>query len=290
MASGTDNGLPACCAASSNPAWRLLPTLKTHLFGNISRSIEVERDKALPTAASFKGVSRTMPRLLKSWPFANCLPFFYQVWPPKKRVCAENIFWCFLYRITWSPQGFPLARHPREMVCRIFFRATEKFPLEYRKRFCSWYLPVKNTPPLGVYPTETILTSDQSAFKLQAMRWGSVTMVVTSFRLTHQLSQARNECTMGMTTEENDFRQTCFCQILITQFKKKKKRKLHTIEKYILLYCNDNSHIKSREREKRTINSVECNNFSGHSVMGYSRIILENWANYIPISLMKLYY
>lgn len=53
-ASGIDNELPACCAVSSNLTRRLLPALKPHLLGNISRSTETERDTALPTCSTFQ--------------------------------------------------------------------------------------------------------------------------------------------------------------------------------------------------------------------------------------------
>lgn len=49
-------------------------------------------------------------------------------------------FLMFLVSNYPSPQGFPLARQLREMVHSIFFRSTEKIPLEYRKRYLNSYL------------------------------------------------------------------------------------------------------------------------------------------------------
>lgn len=74
----------------------------------------------------------------------------------------------------------------------------------------------------GVYPKERTLTLEQSTVMLWTMRQGGSVTTAVTFRLTHQLRWPRNECTMGMTKDENYFRQPCLCQTQTPQCKHKK--------------------------------------------------------------------
>lgn len=125
-------------AAGSDVTRRPLPSPQTHLLGNPSRSTGTEGGEAHPICNKFH---RAVPQLPKIWAFRNCLPFFYWVRCAKNKHVPKMISDVPCIQLCVSSGG-SLARSLREMVYCIFFRATEQFPLGY-KRFCSWYLPVK---------------------------------------------------------------------------------------------------------------------------------------------------
>lgn len=76
----------------------------------------------------------------------------------------------------------------------------------------------------------------------------------------------------------------------------KNNKKLCTIERYILLYNNENREKGKRKNKfiRNSVNSAGYSSsqllFSGYNRMEYLGIIIENRANYTPTSLMKPYH
>lgn len=156
-------------------------------------------------------------------PHGNCLPFFYQVWPAKNKHVRLKIPSEVSYIQLPISSGVSSSKTAEKSGFSYFFQIHRKVPSGEKDSVLDIYLSKIRIVSTGVYPKEITLTLDQSTFMLQTMRQGgSVTMVVTSFRLTHQLRQSKNGCTMGMTTDENYFRQPCLSQTQIPQYKHKK--------------------------------------------------------------------
>jgi len=212
-----DDELPACCAASSSLTKAPCPSPNTSW-----KHFQKHRDRKGQSTSYTQQVSRTTPQLLKPWPFGNSLPFPCQVWPAKNKHALKIISDVSCIQLPVS-SGVSSCKTAERKPFILFSSDPQKSSL-WRRRFCSWRWPVKNQDILHKLFTPQTQSWHQISLLSCSRPWGggSVTMVVTSFRLTHLLSWSRNGCTMGVTTEEHDFRQPCFCQIQITQYKTKK--------------------------------------------------------------------
>lgn len=134
-------------------------------------------------------------------PFGSCLPFFYQVWPAKNKYVRLKIPSEVSYSQLPISSGVSSSKTAERSGFSYFFQIHRKVSSGEKDSVLKIHLSKIRIVSTGVYRKEITLTLDQSTFMLQTMRQGgSGTMAVRSFRLTHQLRQPRNGCTIGMTT------------------------------------------------------------------------------------------